>query len=68
MIPGNLEMSSFDGSGDSSMLPEFWQTAVAPLFDPSEMIPGNLEMYPTQAKKRLEWATNHFVLSKHFIL
>jgi hypothetical protein len=24
------------------------------------MIPGNLEMYPTQAKKRLEWATNHF--------
>jgi hypothetical protein len=24
------------------------------------MIPENLEMYPTQAKKRLEWATNHF--------
>jgi hypothetical protein len=25
-----------------------------------ENIPSNLEMYPTQAKKRLEWATNHF--------
>jgi hypothetical protein len=33
------------------------------------MILGNLKMYPTQAKKRLEWATNHFNLStSHFIL
>jgi hypothetical protein len=32
------------------------------------MIPGNLEMYPTQAKKRLEWATNHFHSLPIFIL
>jgi hypothetical protein len=24
---------------------------------------GILEMYPTQAKKRLEWATHHSILS-----
>jgi hypothetical protein len=31
----------------------------------AEMISRNLEMYPTQAKKRLEWATNHFILLGH---
>jgi hypothetical protein len=41
---------------------------IEPELAPSKMIPGNLEMYPTQAKKRLEWATNHFILSIIFIL
>jgi hypothetical protein len=26
----------------------------------SKNILGNLEMFPTQAKRRLEWATHHF--------
>ena len=41
---------------------------IEPQLAPSKRIPGNLEMSPTQAKKRLEWATNLFILSIIFIV